>query len=131
MKLQNEKHKNPFYYAIKGWGHALKTELNLKFDVLVAILTIVLGIVFKISINEWIICITLIGLVLSAELMNTAIETVVDMFTREKNELAGKAKDISAGAVLILAIASAIVGGIIFIPKILSLALNVNDLKFI
>ena len=100
--------------AIKGWGHALKTELNLKFDVLVAILTIVLGIVFKISINEWMICITLIGLVLSAELMNTAVETVVDMFTREKNELAGKAKDISAGAVLILAIASAIVGGIIF-----------------
>ena len=75
----------------------------------------------KISINEWIICITLIGLVLSAELMNTAIETVVDMFTREKNELAGKAKDISAGAVLILAIASAIVGGIIFIPKIIEL----------
>ena len=110
-----------FYYAIKGWGHALKTELNLKFDVLVAILTIVLGIVFKISINEWMICITLIGLVLSAELMNTAIETVVDMFTREKNELAGKAKDISAGAVLILAIASAIVGGIIFIPKIIEL----------
>ena len=33
MKLQNEKHKNPFYYAIKGWGHALKTELNLKLDV--------------------------------------------------------------------------------------------------
>lgn len=94
MKLQNEKHKNPFYYAIKGWGHALKTELNLKFDVLVAILTIVLGIVFKISINEWMICITLIGLVLSAELMNTAVETVVDMFTREKNELAGKAKEI-------------------------------------
>ena len=121
MKLQNEKHKNPFYYAIKGWGHALKTELNLKFDVLVAILTIVLGIVFKISINEWIICITLIGLVLSAELMNTAIETVVDMFTREKNELAGKAKDISAGAELILAIASAIVGVIIFIPKIIEL----------
>ena len=121
MKLQNEKHKNPFYYAIKGWGHALKTELNLKFDVLVAILTIVLGIVFKISIHEWIICITLIGLVLSAELMNTSIETVVDMFTREKNELAGKAKDISAGAVLILAIASAIVGGMIFIPKIIEL----------
>ena len=53
--------------------------------------------------------------------MNTAIETVVDMFTREKNELAGKAKDISAGAVLILAIASAIVGGIIFIPKIIEI----------
>ena len=53
--------------------------------------------------------------------INAAIETVVDMFTREKNELAGKAKDISAGAVLILAIASAIVGGIIFIPKIIEL----------
>lgn len=121
MKLQNEKSKNPFSYAINGWIQALKTELNLKFDFIMAILTILLGLILRISFYEWMICIILIGVVLSAELMNTAIETVVDMFTREKNELAGKAKDISAGAVLIIAITSAVIGGMIFIPKIIAL----------
>ena len=53
--------------------------------------------------------------------MNTAIETVVDMYTREKNPLAKKAKDIAAGSVLITAIMSAVVGGIIFIPKFLKI----------
>lgn len=120
MKLEGEKIKNPFKFAISGWKQALKTELNLKIDIIVAIIIIVLGIVLKISINELIICIALIGCVISAELMNTAIETVVDMYTREKNDIAKKAKDISAGAVLLIAIISAIIGAIIFIPKIIN-----------
>lgn len=120
MKLEGEKIKNPFKFAISGWKQALKTELNLKIDIIVAIIIIVLGIVLKISINELIICIALIGCVISAELMNTAIETVVDMYTREKNDMAKKAKDISAGAVLLIAIISAIIGAIIFIPKIIN-----------
>ncbi|MBO5349828.1 MAG: diacylglycerol kinase family protein [Clostridia bacterium] len=119
MKLQNEKKRNPFIYALKGWKQALKTEKNLKFDCIVAIIIIVFGFILKISISEWIVCILLIGLVIFAELMNTAIETVVDMYTTEKNKLAGKAKDISAGAVLVTAIIAAIIGCIIFIPKIL------------
>ena len=121
MKLENEKSKNAFFCAIKGIGQAIKTERNLVFDIFVAIIVIILGFVFKINFSEWIICILSVGLMLFAELMNTAIETVVDMYTREKNDMAGKAKDISAGAVLVLAINVAIIGGIIFIPKIMSL----------
>ncbi len=121
MKLENEKSKNAFLCAIKGIGQAIKTERNLVFDIFVAIIVIILGFVFKISFPEWIICILSVGLMLFAELMNTAIETVVDMYTREKNDMAGKAKDISAGAVLVLAINVAIIGGIIFIPKIMSI----------
>ena len=121
MKLENEKSKNAFLCAIKGIGQAIKTERNLVFDIFVAIIVIILGFVFKINFPEWIICILSVGLMIFAELMNTAIETVVDMYTREKNDMAGKAKDISAGAVLVLAINVAIIGGIIFIPKIMSI----------
>lgn len=124
MRLENEKKRNPFIYALKGWKQAIKTERNLKFDCIMAIIVIILGIIFKISVNEWIICLLLIGIVISSELMNTAIETVVDMYTREKNNMAEKAKDISAGAVLITAIISAIIGCIIFIPKIAMMFIN-------
>jgi diacylglycerol kinase len=84
-------------------------------------LVIILGFILKIDLQEWVICILLIGAVIGAELMNTAIETTVDMYTREKNELAKKAKDVSAGAVLIIAISSAIIGCMIFIPKLVHL----------
>ena len=82
------------------------------------ILVIIFGFIFKISKIEWMICIILFGVVIAGELFNTAIETVVDMISLEKNDKAKKAKDVSAGAVLVLAIASAIIGLIIFIPKI-------------
>lgn len=120
MKLDNEKYKNPFFYAIRGCRQALKTETNLRFDFIVAIIVIICGFIFKINYLEWIACIISIGFVLSAEIMNTAIETVVDMYTREKNKYAEMAKDISAGAVLIIAISAFIVGVIIFIPKIIN-----------
>ena len=110
-----------FKYAGEGIWVSFKKERNMKIHVFMMALVILFGFLLHINLREWIICIILFGLVIGAELFNTAIETVVDMFTREKNELAGKAKDISAGAVLILAIASAIVGGIIFIPKIIEL----------
>lgn len=121
MKLENEEKKNTFICALNGIKQAIKTETNLKIDCIIAILVIVAGFVFKINYIEWFICILSIGLVLSVEIMNTAIETVVDMFTREKNELAGKAKDISAGSVLVVAIIVAILGCMIFIPKIYNL----------
>ena len=107
-----------FKYAFEGIWVALKSERNLKIHLLVMILVIIFGIIFKISKIEWIICIILFGLVIAGELFNTAIETVVDMISPDKNEKAKKAKDVSAGAVLVLAIASAIIGLVIFIPKI-------------
>ena len=119
MKLEGEKSKNTFFYALRGIVRAIKTEKNIRFHLVAAILVIILAIILEISIAEWIVCILLIGCVISAELMNTAIETVVDMYTREKNSLAEKAKDVAAGSVLVLAIVSAIIGAIIFIPKII------------
>ena len=83
------------------------------------ILVIIFGVLFEISVIEWIICIILFGVVISAEIFNTAIENIVDNLIQEPNEYARMAKDASAGAVLIVAICSAIVGGVIFLPKIL------------
>ena len=85
------------------------------------LLVAIAGIILKINVIEWIICIILFAIVISAELFNTAIETVVNMITMEKNEKAKIAKDVSAGAVLVTAIGSAIVGLIIFIPKVVNI----------
>ncbi len=64
---------------------------------------------------------TLFGLVIALELVNTAIESVVDLVTTERKPLAKTAKDTAAGAVLVAAIMAAIVGLIIFVPRIVSL----------
>ena len=112
---------NSFKYAFEGILSALKTEQNLKIHFIVVILVIIAGIVFKITKAEWIVCIILFGFVITTELINTAIETTVDIAMPHKNEKAKLAKDISAGAVVISAITSAIVGLIIFVPKILCL----------
>lgn len=121
MKLENEKCSNAFVCAARGIKEAIKTEANVKFDILVAIIIIACGFLFKISMVEWIVCILSIGVMLFAELMNTAVEAVVDLYTREKNKQAEKAKDISAGAVLVLSINVAIIGFLIFIPKAIDL----------
>ena len=68
---------------------------------------------------EWCICLTLFGLVMALEMVNTAVEAVVDLVTEERKPLAKLAKDAAAGAVLIAAIMAAIAGMIIFIPKLL------------
>lgn len=115
---KNKNIANSFKYAIRGIITSLKEERNLKVHILIMILVIIAGIIYKISNLEWLICTILFGLVISAELFNTAIETTVDIAMPEINEKAKIAKDISAGAVLILAITSIIVGLIIFIPKI-------------
>lgn len=119
MKVKTKKIANSFKYAFEGFISSLKTERNMKIHILITLLVIISGIIFKINITEWIICIILFGIVISAEMFNTAIETIVDMITNQKNNQAKLAKDISAGAVLIVSICSAIIGLIIFIPKII------------
>lgn len=121
MKLENEKNKNSFVYALTGIKKAIKSEKNIKIDIVAAILVIIAAAVLKISTVEWIVCLVFISGVLSAEMMNTAIEAAIDLYTREKRELAAKAKDVAAGAVLVKTIVSAVIGGIIFIPKIIEM----------
>ena len=110
-----------FKYAFQGMFSALKTERNLKIHVTIMILVIIAGIVLKISKIEWIICIILFGLVIGGEMFNSAIETVVDIAMPDINLKAKFAKDAAAGAVLVFAIASAIIGFMIFGPKFIAL----------
>jgi diacylglycerol kinase (ATP) len=84
-----------------------------------AVLVVIGGFVLHISQIEWFICLILFGLVMSLEMVNTAIEATVDLVTQERKPLAKKAKDVAAGAVLISAIMAAIIGCIIFIPKLI------------
>lgn len=110
-----------FKYAFEGIITGFRQEQNMKIHIAIMLLVILLGIVLKISSIEWIICIVLFGAVISAELFNTAIEQTVNIAMPEINEKAKIAKDVSAGAVLVTAICAAIIGLIIFVPKIIML----------
>lgn len=109
---------NSFKFAFRGIYKSFAFERNMKIHYFMMILVIIMGLFFKITKMEWIICIILFGLVISAEMVNTAIESVVDLVTKEEKPLAGLAKDVAAGAVLVLALISLIVGLIIFMPYI-------------
>lgn len=126
MKLFRKKFKRnqgpilkSFYHAFEGIKSCLIEERNMFIHFCIMCLVIICGIIFKISIKEWIICIVLFSMVLSLELVNTAIETTVDICSPEINPKAKLAKDVAAGAVLVSAISSAIIGLLIFVPKLI------------
>ncbi|KKQ67290.1 MAG: hypothetical protein US86_C0001G0217 [Candidatus Daviesbacteria bacterium GW2011_GWA2_38_24] len=107
-----------FKYAIEGISTALKEEPNLKFHFLAAFLALILGWFLQITKFEFIIILLLTGLVISIELTNTAIETIVDNFTTDHHPGAKKAKDIAAGSVLVVSIVAGVIGSLIFLPYI-------------
>jgi diacylglycerol kinase len=107
-----------FGHAGRGIRQVLGSEINMKIHVGITVLVLMAGFILHISITEWLICISCMALVLGMEMMNTAIENVVDLVSPHHHALAAKAKDAAAGAVLICAIASVLVGLVIFIPKI-------------
>lgn len=122
MKKQR---KNPlkksFGYAFEGIGTCIRNERNMKIHCTAIVLVVLAGTLFGITVTEWCICLILFALVASLELVNTAVESVVDLVTEEKKPLAKTAKDTAAGAVLFSAIIAAITGCIIFIPYLLDL----------
>lgn len=109
-----------FRYAFEGIAEGLRTERNMVVHFAVMSMVVVFGVVFGLSKTEWMICVLLFGLVFMAELLNTAVETVVDMITTEYAPRAKLAKDTAAGAVLTISIAAGIVGLMIFLPKVLA-----------
>ena len=113
-----------FKYAGEGIKAALKEEPNLKFHFMAGFLVVVISFMLNLSKTEWGIILILIGLVISVELTNSAIEAVVDSFVDQEHPRAKLAKDISAGAVLVVALTSAIVGAVIFLPHIWTLFLR-------
>lgn len=106
-----------FGFAGEGILHVFKTERNFKVHVFAAVIVIGVGMMTRLSMLEWMIIIILIGGMLALEMINSAIERTIDTITTEHHPLAKQAKDLAAGAVLIFAIASAIIGLLIFIPK--------------
>lgn len=108
-----------FKNALNGIIYTIKTQRNIKIQLCFAILAIICGFIFKLSIIEWCILIITISLVLLSEFINTAIETVVDLYTQENNEKAKIAKDVAAAAVAIMAVSSVIIGIILFGSKII------------
>jgi diacylglycerol kinase len=110
-----------FGYAVSGITYTTKTQMNFRIH-LAAILAVGLaGWYVKLSPAEWTCVVLAIGLVLVAELLNTAIELLVDLVSPEFNAQAGRVKDIAAGAVLVAAGISVMAGAIIFIPKLIVL----------
>jgi diacylglycerol kinase (ATP) len=110
-----------FGYAGRGIKIVFGSEANMKIHIVITIVVVICGFALNVNTTEWCLCLLCIGLVVGAEMMNTAIENVVNLASPTFHPLAGKAKDIAAGAVLICAIISVIVGLLIFAPKILNL----------
>lgn len=111
-----------FEYAFNGLRILFKGERNAQIQLMVAIIALLLGIFLRISAMEWIVLCMLIGLVLAMEALNTAIEYLADFACNKKVETyIKKTKDLSAAAVLVMAITALIGGLIIFLPKLLNL----------
>jgi diacylglycerol kinase (ATP) len=110
-----------FKYAFHGIRLLFKQESNAQLQVIIGICAIIAGFLLKISVMEWIVVVAVCGCVLAAEALNTAIEKLSDVISPEYSEAIKKIKDVSAGGVLLIALAALIIGGIIFIPKLAAL----------
>jgi undecaprenol kinase len=118
-KSERERFIKSFYYAWQGIKMTLIHERNFQIHTAVCLIVTGAGLYFRLSAGEWIIILFLMGGMLSLELMNTAVERVVDLVTADYHPLAKAAKDAAAGAVLIYAILAVMIGLLIFFPKIL------------
>lgn len=124
MSLKS-KGKRTFKGSVKncldGISYVTKNEKNFRREIALGIIALILSYILKIDKIEFIIILTMICLVLTAEIINTAIERTVDLVTKEYHELARIAKDVSAGSVLVTSTFALIIGIIIFMPKIITL----------
>lgn len=123
-KWKNQSFLKALKNALNGIGYTWKTQRNMKIQIVFALFAILLGIILKITSIEWMILVLTIFLVFITELFNTAIETVVDLYTSEYNEKAKIAKDVAAGAVALMAIGSVIVGIFLFGTKMINLIIK-------
>lgn len=110
--------RRSFHYAFEGVFYVLRTQPNMKIHAVMGTLAVLMGFFFHVSEGEWLALVIVIGFVMILEVVNTAIEALVDLYTEEYHELAKASKDTAAGAVLLMAMVSVVVGAIIFLPKI-------------
>lgn len=110
-----------FRYAWSGIIVTAKIERNFKIHLICGLLAILTGFYLGLSLLEWAILTLVISAVLAAELINTAVENVIDYLKPEPHPSAKYIKDAAAGAVLITAIAAVVIGCLLFVPKIMDL----------
>lgn len=123
MHYDYKKQLRSFGYAWKGIRSCIGKEQNLSFHLLATPTVVAAGYLAGITRTEWMLVILCIGLVIAAELFNSAIEQLVNLVSPQRHPLAGRVKDIAAGAVLVCAATAAIIGLIIFIPYLTRLRL--------
>ncbi|GAB3826828.1 diacylglycerol kinase family protein [Hymenobacter jeollabukensis] len=115
-----------FGYAIQGIREALLSEPHLRFHALATAVVVALGAWLHVSRHDWALLALAVGAVWAAELMNTAIETIIDLVSPDFHPLAGRAKDVAAGAVLLMALAAGVVGLLVFGPPLWDKAVALN-----
>ena len=120
MGLKHSTSKS-FFYAFQGLKTALGQEPNLRIHIVAAALALILGLMLKLNIYEWLLLTFTIFYVITLELLNTVLEAIVDLVSPEIVSYAKVAKDVSAACVLLAALMSVIVGAVLFIPKIIAL----------
>ncbi|WP_028307595.1 diacylglycerol kinase family protein [Desulfitibacter alkalitolerans] len=108
-----------FYFAVSGIAYAVRTQRNMKIHTLALMLVLIIGSWLELSGLEWSIVLIMAGIVIICEMLNTAMEALVDLETQDYHPLAKTAKDVAAGAVLIASALSIIIGLLIFGPKVL------------
>jgi|SRR5205085_11057968 len=111
-----KKHLASYRFAFRGIGLAVRLEKNMIIHLIAALAVMTINFFLEVSRVEWLLSIALIGIVFGAEIFNTAIEKLADRVTRQQDPIIGQVKDLSAGAVLIVCIAAAVCGVIIYWP---------------
>lgn len=118
---ENKKNRIGLGYAVSGLKYAFKNEINIRIQLLIGLLVIIFGFVLSVSLLEWVLLVLMIGFVISSEILNTAVETMLDYLAPEQHQMVGAIKDLTASAVLVTSIVAVIIGTIIFLPKIFDL----------
>ena len=120
-KFSVRKRIKSFSYAFAGLRVLFREEHNARIHAVAAVLAVAMGFLFRISPMEWIAVVIVIGMVFAAEIINSSIERTADFVKAERDDRKRDIKDLGAAAVLVCAIAAAVVGIIIFLPKIIAL----------
>jgi diacylglycerol kinase (ATP) len=110
-----------FGHAFRGVAAALRSEVHLQFHAVATVLVLGLGTYFRLLAAEWALVALAVASVWAAELFNTAIETLTNLASPGYHPLAGKAKDVASGAVLLASLGARAVGGLVFGPKLWAL----------
>ncbi|MDE5883121.1 MAG: diacylglycerol kinase family protein [Muribaculaceae bacterium] len=118
-KFSWKKRGKAFIYAWQGFKALLRYEHNARIHLVAAVVAICAGIIFGISAVEWCVVVMCIGLVIAAEALNSAVEALADKISPDYDPLIGRAKDLGATAVTLLALVAAAVGCIVYLPYII------------